>query len=424
MASQAEADVSVDEERSYQRLWQALRGRLARSGPDLVLCLALLGLFVYAHSRLEPVETGGDAVWKWHFVRQWSFANDLAAGTWDHHTTRMGVNGMTWVIQKVFGRDWRAYYIGPFFMAALQVPLVYVLARRLSSRLAAVLAVLPLAYLDQVHRSASQLLADGYVGTWSLIGAYFYVRFFDAAAEQRRRWLIAMAGAAFVAYLCKETSFFFMPGFVVAIWLVRTSVRDVALFLGVVAAGMLLENIAYAVFTEYSSRYAIILRLHGANGGWDTVTFWELFQRFDKLSNGFKYLLFFALAASVWLVAFQQPRRSSAIVAIGLSHVFFLVFTVKSINPIQTFQSFDRRYMDPAAPFLALVVGIFLAEAAARIWSRYGMRPAHVSELQRRKQRQCLEARLPHGKARQRNVRAQSTAREAKGRQGRADGGV
>jgi hypothetical protein len=327
----------------------------------------LIALFAYAHHRLQLVEMGGDAVLKWHFVRQWAYGNDLGQASWDHHTARMGVNGLTWLIQSIFGRNWRAYYIGPFFMAALQVPFLYVIAKRFSGRLAAILAVVPLAYMDQVHRSASQLLPDGYVGTWALIGAYFYLRFLEASPERKDRWLGATALAAFIAYLCKETFFFFVPGFMLAIWLARKRVRDVALFLGVLAACMVIENALYAALTEYPSRYHMILSKHGAGGDWDEVTFWGLFDRFDKLTHGYKYLLFFGLASSLWIVAFQRQLGSTGLVAIGLSQLFFITFTVRDIEPIKIWQSFHDRYLDPATPFLALYGGVFMAEAFGKL---------------------------------------------------------
>ena len=45
---------------------------------------------------------------------------------------RMGVNVISWLVQKLFGRSWRSYCIGPFFMAALQVPFIYLTATKLA----------------------------------------------------------------------------------------------------------------------------------------------------------------------------------------------------------------------------------------------------------------------------------------------------
>jgi hypothetical protein len=347
---------------------------LTRSLPDVLPVLALLVLFWVVHRFAEEVEYGGDAVEKWNFARQWSYANDFQ-GKWTHHMTRMGVNAFSWLIQKLFGRSWHSYAYGPFFMAALQVPFIYATARKLAGRWAGVLGVLLIMYLPMVHRSASQVLPDGYAGTWGIISAYLFFRWADAPARTER--LIAIAVGCFIGYLTKETFFFFFPGFVLAIWLERRRLRDVALYLGAMLAGFVLETAAYAVFTPFSSRWAAIHSTHGAGDDWTEVGFWDLFKHFHELHDGSKYLMFFAFAAGLWLITFPRENHSHGrgLALICFSQILGVTFVVRDINPIKIFQGFDPRYLEPATPFLGALAGTYLAvvlaagfDAARRAW--------------------------------------------------------
>jgi len=179
-----------------------------------------------------------------------------------------------------------------------------------------------------------------------------------------------MAAAAFVGYLAKETFVFFYPGMVIAVWMARRNLRDVVTFLGVLLGGLLLETALYATFTKYSSRYAVVRSVHGADGIWQQVKFAQLFDRFAKLHDGWKYLLFFALASGLWLLVLNVHNRRAgrALAIIGFSQVFMLTFLVRRFDPIELWESFEPRYMEPFTPFAALISAVFLAHVAASLW--------------------------------------------------------
>jgi hypothetical protein len=350
--------------------------KLRAHWPDVLIVLGLLGLFWCRHRFFEEVEVGGDAVEKWQFVRQWHYANDFSQGEWTHHMARMGVNVTTWFVQKLFGTSWRSYYIGPFVTAALQVPFIYLVAKRLGGRFGALLAVLLILFMAMVHRSASQLLPDGYQGTWAIIACYLYVRFLEAEGRTRQRYLLALGVASFIGYLAKETFVFFYPGFVLAVWLARRSWRDVAWFCGILLAGLVLETAAYTIFTDYHSRWAIVRGTHlievdEAEVEAAGMRFADLFKRFDELHNATKYLLFFSLGAALWQAVLREEPKPLArgVALVGISYIFFVTFAIRSISPLDVLQGFDPRYMEPATPLMGVWAGSFLAVVAGRLWS-------------------------------------------------------
>jgi hypothetical protein len=239
-----------------------------------------------------------------------------------------------------------------------------------------------------VHRSASQLLPDGYQGTWAIIACYLYVRFLEAEGRTRQRYLLALGVASFIGYLAKETFVFFYPGFVLAVWLARRSWRDVAWFCGILLAGLVLETAAYTIFTDYHSRWAIVRGTHlievdEAEVEAAGMRFADLFKRFDELHNATKYLLFFSLGAALWLAVLREEPKplGRGVALVGISYVFFVTFAIRSIRPLDVLQGFDPRYMEPATPLMGVWAGSFLAVVAGRLWSTPSSRSRLLERL-------------------------------------------
>jgi hypothetical protein len=168
---------------------------------------------------------------------------------------------------------------------------------------------------------------------------------------------------------------------VLAVWMARRNVRDVATFLGVMFGGFLLETAFYATFTKYPSRYQVVRSVHGADGIWQQVSFGQLFDRFGRMHDGWKYLLFFTFASGLWLLFLNQHERDKgrALAVIGFSQVFFLTFLVRRFNPIELWESFEPRYIEPFTPFAASMSGIFLGTVCDAAWKEI-RRPAWLTQ--------------------------------------------
>lgn len=348
--------------------WQRARG----NWQNWLVVAALVVLFLFAHRFLDGLDVGGDAVSKWQFVRQWSYANDFSAAKWDHHMTRFGVNGITWLVQKTFSTNWRSYYIAPVFMAALQVPLVYALSRRLAGNLAGLFAALCITYLPAVHTSLSQLLPDGFVGTYGLLATYLLIRLVDARQQARLPLLLGLGVVAFVGYLAKETFFFFYPGLGVALLLARRSLRDGVIFAGILLLGLALETGWYRLFTTYPSRLAIVRSVHFAWADDDeptVATASGFVKMFTGLDRDWHYLLLAAAVGAVWLLVFNRSQKTQGriVVLVGASYLLLLGFST------QFWQRPLPRYMIPVAPFAAVCAGVaaaMLVVALARVLSQ------------------------------------------------------
>ncbi|HEY2408471.1 MAG TPA: glycosyltransferase family 39 protein [Polyangiaceae bacterium] len=285
---------------------------------------------------------------------------------------RAGVNLLAYLAQRVFGPNWKAYYVAPMAMATLQVPFVYAIGKRLSGRFGGTLGALLLIYFPTTFRSASQLLPDGFVGTYALIAAYLFLRSLDAGDAARRRWLLASSCASFLAYLAKETALFFVPGFLLAVFLARRAWRDVLHYLAPLCVGIALESCFYALFTSYPHRYAIVTHNAYATDVFTVRSFFELFDRYSNpnFPDCLKFLLSFFLASSLGLLAFGRRRQTLLFLLIALSQLFNLTFALKSLRPLVLWQGFDSRYVESVVPFAIAATGAFIGVGCKSLWEQ------------------------------------------------------
>ncbi|HEX3850259.1 MAG TPA: glycosyltransferase family 39 protein [Polyangiaceae bacterium] len=355
---------------------------LTSNAHDIAIMVALAALcLTHRIQTLEPVNTGGDAATKWQFVREWFFKHDFAHAEWNHHMTRFGVLLPAYVSQLLLGHGIRAYYATPLAACVVQVVFVYACGKRLLGRLAGVLAALLLIYTSLMATAGSQLLPDLFTGTYGIAMTYLYLRYADAQGRARTAWLVGSALVAFVGYLAKETMVFFYPGMAIAIWLaarssaehvpLKAALKPLFVFFGVLLLGLLLETIAYRLFTAYHSRASIVVASHIGNsdeGGRADTTFWKLFERYLHIDKGWVVAFYVFLPCWLGLLGFAKNYRVRGMLSVVGSFFFFLTFLVRSVNPMLLWQRFMSRYLDPTAPFVQLVTALFVALVLEQLW--------------------------------------------------------
>jgi hypothetical protein len=354
------------------RLWAWLR----EIAPDLLIMSSLAALAVLVVLvDLEGVSTGGDAIEKWLFVRQWFYANDFAHAKWDHHMARLGVNAVAYLVQLIAGRGPTMYYVPSVLATIVQVVFVYACGKRLGSRWAGVVGAMLLIYFPETISTASQLLPELFSGTYAIVATYFYLRYSSTAGRPRLGWLIAMSLTVLGGYFAKETGVFFMPGFAVAIWMagshLRERARDLAVFSGIFAVGVLGETAFYFFLTDYANRFAVVLVDHLPGPEATIPDFWGLFTRFSRLDVPWRVLFFSFLGTSLGVFGFSRDWRPRAVLAIAASYFFFLTFLVRHLQPLVLWHNFHSRYFDATAPFVTLVSGLFVYLAFREIWLRH-----------------------------------------------------
>ncbi len=350
---------------------------LAENAYDLVIASSLAALTaLVVVLDLEGIGTGGDAIRKWDFVREWFYSNSFRHVPWDHHMARFGVHWLTYLVQRFFGRGPAMYYVPGLITVSLETACVYACGKRLGGRLAGVLGAFLLIYFKGTVRSGSQLMPEVFSATYAMVALYLYLRYYDAVGRRRTAWLVAMSVVLFAGYLAKETTVFFYPGFIVAVWLAGGKrYRDVGILLGIIALGGLLETLCYRTFTGYANRMAVIVVNHKPEDPKGPRNFMELFNRFPRLDEPWKVTFYSFLPIGIAVATFAKNARVWAVYVITAGYLFFLTFMVRQWNPFAVWQSFRVRYFDVTAPFIELLVGLFLAMILRELLGRFTDRP-------------------------------------------------
>ncbi|MES1185485.1 MAG: glycosyltransferase family 39 protein [Myxococcales bacterium] len=350
---------------------------------EVVGVLAVVSLCVLIRVlRLHPIEYYDDEVTRWHFVRQWFYANDFTHAPWTHHMARFGINVPLYFFQALLGRSASVYFVWPITAFTLQVLLVFLTTKRLAGYATAVLAALLLSVFTGMDRGACQLLPDGFGGTAMILVCYLLVRYQEASHERRMPWLVG-AGLAFVwAYTVKESNLLFVPGLGLGVWRCRGRFLDGVLFMAILFAAIGLETAWFRAFTVYSSRFAIVEESHGIA---TVKTLWNLFDRFTRLELPWQVLIYTWFLAGIWLLG-TRDRRIQLLLIVPATFVFLLTFMVRGLDPIVIWTRFFSRYFEPAAPLFVIPVALFLAELGRRIWSTHA--PARLAPLAARLSRE------------------------------------
>jgi hypothetical protein len=355
-----------------------VRDWLRRHAKDLIILLGIVGMSVAVRlATVRSLDVGGDPAKKWFFVRTWSYENHF--DKWDHHMGRMGINGILYLVQKLFGTEALAYFIAPMAIATLQSVLAYLVARRLGTRFAGVLAALFIALFDQMEHAGGQINPEAFEGFYVILSFYFLLRYAEGVGRARVAWLVATGVSLFVLYLTKEPNVFFYPGFALAVWIISKRPRDVIILASVPAALFVVETALYAAFTQYElGRMQIVSGSYGKTGRLKPLTFFDLFDRYGSRADTSWKLALYPFFVSWPLLFWKRIHpRARLLLPVTFSFLFGITFYVRGINPIIMGTLFHDRYMSPIIPTMMLSLALpieavlfFLLEKAGTFGER------------------------------------------------------
>lgn len=386
--------------------WRTLPGKLGRAvqrnWQDLLIMIMIAALSLWVRRlTLIDIEAGGDATRKWFFVKQWSYDNHFdQLHEFNHHYTRFGVNFWAYVCQKIWGTDPWVYYVAPVGAATVGSLFTYKVGQKLAGRYAGILAALSFITFQLMERSGSQLLPAVFSAAYIAGAAYFLLLYLELGERGRTSRVLVVVSAVFVfgAYLSKESEVYFIPGFALALWLVRKNHRDLLLFLGVLFGLWLLETAWYNLFTEFHSRYDVVTTTHGGGklnpspikvrrGGRGALpgvptrpgreldleqVLEKLFERYEVLDHSFKVGLFFFLAAGLGLSFLAKNARARSVTLPALGFLFFLTFSIRSLHPLQVWMPNEVRYLIVICPLMMAINAAFAVTLIKQVRDHVG----------------------------------------------------
>lgn len=343
---------------------------------DCGIVVCLLGLTTLVRLlTLQPVENGGDPLDNWYFVRQWAHNPEPFRGYLNHHQARVGIHWVTWIVQRLWGHGIAAYYVAPLLASHACTALTYVAGKQAGSRGVGVLAALLLLEFKPMAFASSQLRPGVFEAMYALAALVCLLAGLRRLGASRDRWLVAAGLCSFLGYLTKVPDLFCVPGMALVIWLGGGGRRGLLVYGGALGAGLLLETAAYALFTDYAGRVAVILNAH-ARSAPAAHDFWWLFTRFTKAGNSWQLLFYFFFAASLSVLARRRPVQHKAAALVAGSFLLLATFGLRRINPVGVWMGMNDRYLTLAAPLAFLVSASVIVEAgraALRGLARWGV---------------------------------------------------
>lgn len=337
----------------------------------------LCGVFVAAvlfHGLLLPmVETGGDAVEAWLFVKKLSWGLGIREHDWNHRTVRFGILGPAYVAQTLLGTGAWVYYVAPLTMSGIASALLFRLADRRLGRTSAWAVTAVFCLFPQIHDVSAQLKPEIFSLVYLLASANAVVSFGDT---RKVRCLVFGGVWLFVAYGTKVPALFFVPG-LAALLFAEGGRGKAALVLGGVA--LLLggaENAIHLAAGQEYGRLGYMMAKHFSSPTLAPTSLLGLFERYTQLTGAWSGLLgLYVLATVAVFVRRKQVRGFEwAVVVVPLIFFVFTTFAVKSLDPIVPAQPFRDRYLSAAVPWMLLTVAVAARhvgpELSARLQTR------------------------------------------------------
>lgn len=350
----------------------ALLAGARRVWPDILLLVALVaGNGFVRWVGLDPIENGGDPLDNWYFVRQFAYENHPATAWLDHHCARFGIHWITFLVQKIFGVHPKFYYFPQLFASALCVGLVYLLGRQVAGRAVAVLAALLLIENDLFESASSQLRRGIFETAYALIVANCLVRYISTSGRQAERWLLACTLAQFLTYMVELPSLFLMPAVLLVMWLAHRNLKHLLWYCGILVGLFLVETAIYSIFTQYSSRLAVITGAHLSKEG-TPHDFWYVLGRVTEADESTKLVYYTFFGAGAAILAFRDSLKERVPVLLTASFLFLMTFTLRGIDPIRVFQRNSGRYILMTVPPALVAVSIVMIAALGELGAFLG----------------------------------------------------
>ncbi len=359
--------------------------KLKKSDLKINYYLFLIIGFCIALRVLTPqiIGVGGDdAVESWGMGRRLFFNADYY---FLHRTARFGTIIPVYLTQLLFGTHPIVYYIAPAAASVLQTIFFYKIADRIRGTSFAFVSSVVFLSFPQIIRDVSHPRVSVFSTMFFLAALYFALKFYiDCAPENGKKKprtsdLIISGINIFFMYMSKEDSIYFVPVFLLIVYLGRKKFSDLVIF-GIFPFTLFLsETLVYNMFTEFKLGRLSLLNSNHFDFVAPVSSLLSLFDRFrgEHLRPYFRYPLFISLAGGIYILTkrrYDKDSRTNPAVFIVLclfTYVFLLSFLVKSIHPVIPFNTFRTRYLNIIIPPMIFVITYVIYDLSAFMKKHY-----------------------------------------------------
>jgi len=328
-----------------------------------VLLTTIITVFFIRILSMQMIQDGGDAFAAWGVSKLLLYGHSYY---FSHITARFGMIIPAVIFQILFGSHPLVYYIAPILASIIssyflfKITLIISKSSKLSFFVTAFFSIFP-----EIVVASSQLKPEIFSTAYVLISFYFLLKFLN---NQKNKYIVFSSIFMFLSYMSKIDNLFFVPGFVLIIFLKSSKkLKYSFIFLSILISLILIETVLYSIFTPYTfGQIQIIMNTHLAPSNFDLkelTSIFDLFKRYEYLMTFWKIILVLFIFSTIFIILNKETRKKYSLFLLPvLSFYFFITFTIKSLNPIKLAIPFEQRYLTVTASFVIIFVFIFIKE--------------------------------------------------------------
>ncbi|NLV68078.1 MAG: glycosyltransferase family 39 protein [Spirochaetes bacterium] len=321
----------------------------------------ILGFAVYVKIILmfQLFETGGDA------INYWIAAKQILAGIdpspWTHFNARFGIIFPVILFQGIFGQHPLVASLLALMFSFIQIFALYYLSKKMSGSTVANIASLLFIIFPDSIRAGTQILPAVFSGAYIMLSILFFYKHLDSKTKSYH-FLLLSALMLFFSYISTVTNIFFMPGFIIVLWLKEKRIKNIIIFSSFLFFLFISETLFYYFHSGIKTGIIGITmstHLQGYNAEkLLPLSFMQLLSRYLNLGIAWKILLLLFSFSSVIIFKKTTDIQKRGLVIITLSFFILMTFAVKSINPIIPAVLFHERYFVVTLPMIFAVISI------------------------------------------------------------------
>ncbi|WP_272698843.1 ArnT family glycosyltransferase [Desulfovibrio sp. Fe33] len=339
-------------------------------------CLLFLAVFsfLFRYFASDTVETGGDAIYKWSLIKQFILFGDIPLGL-NHHTCRWAINIPLSLVAKCCGTEPTGYYIWPFIASTLSAIFSFLLVERLRTWRVGLATGILVILSGPMLRQGTQLLPMGTALLFLLGALYFLVRWRD---NRHGLNLLASALFLFLAYGAKITIVYYLPSFLVLIYMFskdkQSRLVNILFFLGIFLACFAMETMLFNALAGSSFGRLELVQLshHPIRAAQIAPRSWQSQSNtlLQYLANFFVYFKYssncsaalYYTAFSVAVLALVRKWRSVYITAIPFLFGFIgHAYAITSVFPFHRPEQILPRYLSAIFELALITIILFLS---------------------------------------------------------------
>jgi hypothetical protein len=331
------------------------------SSENAILLLIMSFAVFFRLLTVVNINTSGDEASIWLYAKKLYYGLPYVSNHWSHHAARFGMIIPVYLVQLLIGTHPDVYFVTPLLFFFIQLFFLYRVGVRSHGISAAFLGSLLLITFPQMFQHAVQIRPESFCATYTIISVYLLFLYGDSE-KHPVSFLILSAIFMFLSYMAKITSIFFIPGSLIAIWVLRKRFSHALLYGAVLFFFFIIETALYYSFNGFPlGRLSIIMGSHLQNKNLHPLlSFWDLFGRYGEMTLYWKIYFSLYLLSAGFLIALARRilsnRKILSVLLISSSFFFFITFAISSIDPLIPAMSYNHRHFVLVSPLMMLVI--------------------------------------------------------------------